>query len=91
MREEPPSLAPVGSMNKLSYLLLYVHVSSSTTLSIELLLVRIAESFEIRNYNYFSIKCVDDEKITPAKPYRGLPQASHGIKWPLIGHFTVLA
>ena len=41
-------------------------------------LVRIAESFEV--CNYLSIKfAVLLRQRNPAKPYRGLPQASHGI------------
>ena len=58
----------------------YVHVASSTTLSARAipLLVRIAESFEV--CNYLSIKfAVLRRQRNPAKPYRGLPQASHAI------------
>ena len=59
-----------------------VHFASSTTLSAQATACRIAESFEACHVITCQSNlpfCVDKEKENPAKPYRGLPQASHGI------------
>ena len=61
-----------------------VHVASSTTLSAQA--TASCCLWESQNLSKHVITCesnlpfcVDKEKENPAKPYRGLPQASHGI------------